>query len=187
MTLQAIYRYNIFSAFPLRQETTFEQLSSKCGLDIIHLKRILRQAMTNHIFQERNGKVIHTAASRVLLENDLVRNEIGLLTEEMFQGASRVTTTYPTAYNGRRDNNSQTVDALIKYDGANAPHQSVCNIQTRTYQQCTYLSTGFQSGPQHGQRSLRRVPATSRTRQTLRRRHARLCREASPGFASFRI
>jgi hypothetical protein len=46
--------------------------------------------MTNHIFQERDGKVAHTAASRVLRESAMWRDIVGNLIEEMGTGAVRV-------------------------------------------------------------------------------------------------
>ena len=36
-----------------------------CGLNEVDLRRIVRHAMSNHIFQDREGRVAHTAASRV--------------------------------------------------------------------------------------------------------------------------
>ena len=56
----------------------------------VDLRRMVRHAMTNHIFQEREGRVAHTAASRVLAENDRINDIIGVMCEEMFPGAARV-------------------------------------------------------------------------------------------------
>ncbi len=90
LSLQAVYHYNIFSAFTLHEEATFEALSAKCGLNEIDLRRLLRYAMSNHIFQERDGKVVHTAATKVLATNEKMRDIVGIMTEEMFPGATRV-------------------------------------------------------------------------------------------------
>ena len=77
-------------AFPIDETISFEALSAACGLNAIDLRRLVRHAMANHIFQERGGKVAHTAASRVLAENGKMVDIIGLMCEEMFPGAARV-------------------------------------------------------------------------------------------------
>lgn len=47
--------------------------------------------MTNHIFEEpRKGIVAHTAASRLLAEDQLMRDFVGIACEEHFPGAPRV-------------------------------------------------------------------------------------------------
>ncbi|KAL9105167.1 MAG: hypothetical protein Q9187_008787 [Circinaria calcarea] len=90
LSLHAMYRYNMFSAFPLDQDISFEALSSKCGLNEVDLRRLIRHAMTNHIFQERDGKVVHSAATKVLALNEKMRDIVGIMTEEMFPGAPHV-------------------------------------------------------------------------------------------------
>ncbi len=91
LSLGAVYRYNMASVFPINQTISFDALSAKCGLNEIDLRRIVRHSMTNHIFQEVEGKVAHTAASRVMAENAMMKNIIGIMCEEMFPGAARVT------------------------------------------------------------------------------------------------
>jgi hypothetical protein len=79
------------TTFPVDEETTFENISQRCGLNVIDTRRILRHAMTNHIFCEpRPGVVAHTAASRLLAENSLVRDFVGMGSEETFQSAAHV-------------------------------------------------------------------------------------------------
>ena len=46
--------------------------------------------MTNHIFQDRDGGVAHTAASRILKEDKMTRDIVGIMCEEMVPGAVRV-------------------------------------------------------------------------------------------------
>ena len=78
------------SVFPINETVSFEALSSACGLNVIDTRRMVRHAMSNHIFQERDGKVAHTAASRVLAEDDRVKDIVGLMCEELFQGSAKV-------------------------------------------------------------------------------------------------
>ena len=90
LSLQAVYHYKIASSFPVPSTATFAELSAACGLNEIDLRRLLRHAMKNHVFQEQDGKVAHTAASRILAENAMMRDIVGIMCEEMFPGASRV-------------------------------------------------------------------------------------------------
>ena len=98
LSLRAVYHYNVFSKFPLGGSASYDELAAKCGVNTIDLRRLLRHAMTNHIFQEKEGRVEHTAATRVLLENEMIRNIMGIMTEEMFQGAGRVGSAFPLTY-----------------------------------------------------------------------------------------
>lgn len=69
---------------------TYSELSEFCGVNETDLARLMRHAMSNHIFEEKDGHVQHTAASRALAENGLLNDMVGILTNEMFPGASRV-------------------------------------------------------------------------------------------------
>ena len=91
LCLQAIYRYNIDLSFGIDEDVPFETISAHCGLNVIDLRRILRYAMTNYIFCEpRPGVVAHTALSRVLAQNQRLRDYIGIVCEERFPASARV-------------------------------------------------------------------------------------------------
>ena len=91
LSLQAIYHFNIASSFPIEDQASFEDISAKCNLNVIDLRRILRHGMTNHIFKEpRKGVVAHTAASKLLAEDPSTRDFVGVRCEEMFPAAARV-------------------------------------------------------------------------------------------------
>lgn len=78
-------------SFPIGEESSFEAISEKTGLNVLDLKRLLRMAMTNHIFQEpRKGVVAHTAASRLLAEDQELQDYVGVRTEEIFPASSKV-------------------------------------------------------------------------------------------------
>lgn len=92
MSLQFIYAYDIANAFPIEEEATYEQISKKCGLNLIDTRRILGYAFTNHIFKEvRPGVVAHTAASKLLASDPLLADYVGIVSEERFQAAAHVT------------------------------------------------------------------------------------------------
>ncbi|PQE13898.1 O-methyltransferase protein [Rutstroemia sp. NJR-2017a BBW] len=87
VSLQAIYRYDIASKVPIHGEISYEDLSVKCGLSVVNLRRILRFAMAwNRCFTEpRKGFVAHSAASRVLVDNPMARSGLGFMFEECWQ------------------------------------------------------------------------------------------------------
>ena len=106
--MQVIVRLNIATSFPIQKETSLASISSACGLDEPILRRILRHAMTRHIFKEaRKGYVVHMAASRLLAEDSQLRDWVGASTDELWQAAS------------------QTVNALVKFPGSQEPNQTV--------------------------------------------------------------
>ena len=69
---------------------SYDSLSATCGLKVAELRRLVRHAMTNHIFQEHDNMVSHTAASKILAQNTAVRDLVGIQTEELFPGAPKV-------------------------------------------------------------------------------------------------
>ena len=117
LCLQTIHRYKIASSFGVHEQPSFEEISTRCGLNVEDLSRILRYAMTDHIFCEpRAGTVAHTATSRVLAENRLMRDYVGNVCEVRFPASAR------------------TVDALEKYGKSQDPSQSgfsLCNNTAR--------------------------------------------------------
>ena len=94
-------------AFSLDEQVTFEELSSRVHLNVRDLRRIVRYAITNNIFSEpRPDIVAHSAVSKVLREDPVVRDFVGNVCEVRFPASSRV------------------ADALEKYDQSANPAQS---------------------------------------------------------------
>jgi hypothetical protein len=89
--LAAIIRFEIATSFPIEAEASYKQISEICGLNEVDLRRILRYAMTKYIFRETSeGLVAHTASSRVLAEMPILSDFVGMVCEEMWPAASRV-------------------------------------------------------------------------------------------------
>jgi len=106
--MQAIGRFNMATSFPIHEEATFAQISKKCGIGELDVRRILRHAMTQRIFCEpRKGVVAHTAVSRLLVEDSQMADWVGASTDELWQAAS------------------QTVNAMEKYPGSQEPNETV--------------------------------------------------------------
>jgi len=91
MTSAAIYHFKIADHVPIGGEASFEQVALKAGLALRDFKMIVRYAMTNFIFCEpRPGFIAHTASSRVLAENKLVRSLMSMGVNEIFPGIVKV-------------------------------------------------------------------------------------------------
>ncbi|KAI0116558.1 hypothetical protein GGR51DRAFT_555583 [Nemania sp. FL0031] len=71
LCMQAILRYGLADSFPIDETTTYALLAYQSGLSEKHVRKILRLAMTHHIFYEPvPGLVAHTAASRLLVQDE---------------------------------------------------------------------------------------------------------------------
>ncbi|KAA8568576.1 hypothetical protein MFRU_012g01210 [Monilinia fructicola] len=115
MSLHFIYAYDMANTFPVDEEATYEQISEKCGLNVVDTRRVLGYAMTNHMFKEvRPGVVAHTAASKLLATNPLIKDYVGIASEERFQAAAH------------------TVEALQTYGIAKEPNETGYSIGHRT-------------------------------------------------------
>lgn len=81
------------SKFPVGQEISYGALAESCSLSEPVTRQVLRQAMLNHVFTEpRKGVVAHTAASRVLAEDEVTRDFVGVAVEDLWKAATRVET-----------------------------------------------------------------------------------------------
>lgn len=76
---------------PTDSTITLSELQAKTSLDSINLARLLRMAMTNGIFREPSpGVIAHTAASRVLAEDENMQAWVGFNGEDIFPSAGHV-------------------------------------------------------------------------------------------------
>lgn len=90
--MQAIHKFDLATSFPLdREEVTYTELATATGLPESHIQRFLRYAMTFRVFREaRTGVVAHTAASKLLADDPLMREWIGMVSEELWPAVSKV-------------------------------------------------------------------------------------------------
>lgn len=126
--MQAIYRYDLATSFPPdREETTYAELATVTGLPDNHIKRVLRCAMTYHIFREpRKGVVAHTAVSKLLADDALVTEWVGMVSEEIWPAVSKVLSFesyYPRALDA--DFIKKAVEALRQWPRSEEPNHSV--------------------------------------------------------------
>lgn len=76
---------------PLEGARSFSDVAKDAGVDEGHLRRMLREAMTNRIFCEpRVGFVAHTAASSALIRDKGTLNWVGYTLEDSFPASAKV-------------------------------------------------------------------------------------------------
>ncbi|PQE28278.1 O-methyltransferase protein [Rutstroemia sp. NJR-2017a BBW] len=110
-----IYKHNLATLVPESTGTTFEIIAKERGLDINDVQRFLRVAISYHIFSEPQiGYVVHSAASRLLVDNFMLEAWIMNIAEEFWPSLSR------------------TVDATIKWPGSEEPNESGYSIAYHT-------------------------------------------------------
>jgi len=88
---QAIVRYRLAHSFPVGEETTFARLAASTNgvVSETRMRQIIRLAVTQNIFAEpKPGIIVHTAASRLLAEDDRLHDWVGVNADEFWPGAA---------------------------------------------------------------------------------------------------
>ncbi|KAH6894150.1 putative O-methyltransferase [Thelonectria olida] len=89
LSLQLITSYGIAKLVPFDKPIELTELQTKTTLDPVNLARALRHAMTNQMFCEPSpGLIAHTAASRVLAEDEALQGWVGFNAEDIFPAAA---------------------------------------------------------------------------------------------------
>ncbi|KAI0548226.1 S-adenosyl-L-methionine-dependent methyltransferase [Xylaria curta] len=86
VSVKAILRFKLDRSFPVGESTSFEAMSQYCGLNVIHVRRIVRHAIINHhFFQEKTpGVITHSALTAILADDDLARNSLVVELDEFW-------------------------------------------------------------------------------------------------------
>lgn len=107
MALHAIFHYNIAKNVAKDEEVSFEEIGQRCNMDVDDARRLIRMAISFHIFQEpRKGFISHTANSAVIVDNELLYQWIGLVCDDMWP------------------NGPQLVPAMKKWPGSKEPTET---------------------------------------------------------------
>ncbi|KAF2430168.1 O-methyltransferase [Tothia fuscella] len=107
LSMLAVYHFNVAKIVPLDEEASYADIAKAADVDEVNIRRLIRHAMTNRLFREpREGYVAHTAASKILLEDQQMIDWVGLCSEEFFPAAAR------------------TIDAMVKYPASQEPTQT---------------------------------------------------------------
>ncbi|KAK3986043.1 S-adenosyl-L-methionine-dependent methyltransferase [Cladorrhinum sp. PSN332] len=86
---KAITRFRLAHAFPVGSETTFGALAAYSGLGETHIRKLIRHAISAHdLFSEpRPGVVAHSAASKLLAEDEALHAWVEHATHELWNAA----------------------------------------------------------------------------------------------------
>ncbi|KAH7123164.1 O-methyltransferase-like protein [Dactylonectria macrodidyma] len=115
LEIQFVQRFGIARLVPLNGTMPYEEIAKATGLDIVDVRRVLKRAMLNHFFQEKDGKVAHTWTSRILQENKPVADIAELFTEEIWPSFAK------------------TVEALDRFKGRrHVPEETGFSIANNT-------------------------------------------------------
>lgn len=99
--------FRLAEAVPLTGSITFAEIAAKAGLDEAVVTRLLRHAMTYHVFYEPIlGQIAHTVSSVALCQSDSVKDWLDMTFEEW--GPASV----------------KAVDAMRKFPGSQEPNET---------------------------------------------------------------
>jgi hypothetical protein len=88
-----MYEFKVADAVPLDGSISYQELAEKVNVPMLNLRRLIRHAMTNHIFREpTKGFVAHTRTSRLLVENAHLRAWVGFFSEDLWLPIANVVT-----------------------------------------------------------------------------------------------
>lgn len=91
IALDAILRFNLPKTFPVGEQASFEDIARASGVDVNHVRRLLRLGMTEHLFCEpRTGFVAHTALTQHLATNESLHNYISTSLAEFRPAGAKV-------------------------------------------------------------------------------------------------
>jgi hypothetical protein len=86
-----IYRYRLAETIPVESSATYAEISAASGLNESLCLRFIRTAIGLNIFDEdSNGRVRHTAISKMLATNQGFRDGLGLHLEEFSPSATQL-------------------------------------------------------------------------------------------------
>ncbi|KAK8066271.1 O-methyltransferase [Apiospora hydei] len=104
---QAIVRFRLAQYFPVGSEATFAEIATTCELNETITRQFLRHATVKGIFTEpRRGVVSHNAVSRLLAEDEVIRDWVGASYDDLWQAAAH------------------TCEAISKYLGSEEPNEA---------------------------------------------------------------
>ncbi|KAI1452634.1 S-adenosyl-L-methionine-dependent methyltransferase [Annulohypoxylon moriforme] len=112
---QAVTRFGLARNLPVGSETTFAEMAASSGLAESNVRKIVRYAVAQRIFEEpRPGIIAHSAASRLLAEDPGVHDFVATCSDELWQAAS------------------QTCNAMVKFPGSEEPTETGFSLANNT-------------------------------------------------------
>ncbi|KAK6067448.1 O-methyltransferase [Seiridium cupressi] len=126
-TFAVLYTYRIAQHVPADGTISYAELSERCGLPTSDIKRILRAAISIHIFQEERSDFVKHNANSAILKTALGHDALGFFTEEYTSAALKLPESlrrFPASDNvgesaaaiANGDGGDQDIFALISHD-----------------------------------------------------------------------
>ncbi|PVH73053.1 S-adenosyl-L-methionine-dependent methyltransferase [Cadophora sp. DSE1049] len=89
LSLKAVSHWSIAKRVPLDEKISYTDLSTKCGLEPIALRRLMRHAMSNGIFYEpAKDFIAHNSVSQILVNDPRTAAWVELQTETILLGGA---------------------------------------------------------------------------------------------------
>jgi len=89
---QFIFDFDVAPRVPLTGDVSYEDLSKAVNVSAGVLRQVLRSGMPYHMFYEpRPGHVAHTATTKVMARNPLIKDWTGLSNDVLLPGAAGLT------------------------------------------------------------------------------------------------
>jgi SAM-dependent methyltransferase len=86
-----VSRWEVANHIAADEEVSFQELAKRCGIPEQDFTRILRQAMSKHIFKEpRKGYVAHTAASKLFIPPTQLNDYVHIALDNIWQSAAHM-------------------------------------------------------------------------------------------------
>lgn len=105
---QAVTRFGLAKNLPVGKETTFAEMASLSGQAESNIRKAVRAAIAQRIFEEpRPGVIRHSAASRLLAENPGIHDYVATVSDELWPAAA------------------QTCNAWAKFPASEEPNETV--------------------------------------------------------------
>jgi hypothetical protein len=106
-----MYEFKVAEAVPLSGSISYQDLAQKVDVPMLNLRRLIRHAMTNHIFHEpEKGFVAHTRTSRLLVENLQMHAWVGFFSKDVWLPIANV------------------VNAMKKWPGSGESNETAVNL-----------------------------------------------------------
>ncbi|XXH00700.1 hypothetical protein Hte_007050 [Hypoxylon texense] len=122
---QAVTRFGLARNLPVGSETTIAEMAASSGLTESNVRKLVRYAVAQGIFDEpRPGVIAHSAASRLLAEDPGVHDFVATSSDELWQAAA------------------QTCNAMAKFPESEEPTETGFSLANNTSKPMRALTEG---------------------------------------------
>ncbi|KAK4223466.1 S-adenosyl-L-methionine-dependent methyltransferase [Podospora fimiseda] len=113
---KAITQFRLVHSFPVGSETSFSALAAHAGISQKHLTKLIRHGIVAHnLFAEpKPGVIVHSAATKLLAENEGIHNWVEYATHEHWIASYHA------------------VEAMRQYPGSGEPNNSGFSLANQT-------------------------------------------------------